>query len=95
VLAEETPKFPIVKTCIAGLLYGVVGGKVVIAVVLQVDSSNLYFPPPVLEVVFWVFKGAVDDGVWVESCDDVSGFLSEYDSCTNAEEWVAALGFCH
>ena len=48
-----------------------------------------------LEVVFWVVEGAGDAGVWVESCDNVCGFLSEYDSGANAEEWVAALDFCY
>ena len=83
------------ETCVAGLLYGVMGDKIVVAVVLQVDPSDLYFPQPVLEVVFWVFKGADDDGVWVESCNDVCGFLSEDASCATAEEWVAALDFCY
>ena len=59
VFAEEAPKFPIVETCIAGVLCGVMGDKIVVAVVLLVDPSNLYFPRPVLEVVFWVCKGAV------------------------------------
>ena len=92
--AEETPKFFIVETCIAGLLCGVMGDKIVVAVVLLVDPSDLYFPRPVLEGVCWV-EGADDDGMWVESCGDGCGVLIEYDSCSKAEEWVAALDFCY